>query len=306
MSFVSGIGKTNVDLLYADMPKLPAVGEEIYTQHFSLQLGGGLPGTLINLARLNVPVRLATYLGDDLFSRFALQEYEKVGVNITNFNSETEIPVNITAAVILKNDRSFISYGKEQRQFTSQEKERFYQLAKGAKICYIENESLLDVYRQLKSEGTVLIYDTGWSDGLSLQLCETMLQLTDYFVPNSKEAMKLTDTDCPQDAAKVLSRYFENVIVKADAQGCYGMENGALFFIPSIQEYRCVDATGAGDAFLAGFIYGLYHNYSFRDCILLGNITGGKAVTAVGALSAYLSEDELLKKYQEHKEKASL
>ena len=53
-------------------------------------------------------------------------------------------------------------------------------------------------------------------------------------------------------------------------------------------------STGAGDAFLAGFMYGIFYDYSLKDCIEFGNITGGKAVTAVGALSAYVTEKELL------------
>ena len=54
MSFIAGAGLTNVDLLYQDMPRLPEPGEEIYTDKFSLQLGGGLPATLINIGRLGI------------------------------------------------------------------------------------------------------------------------------------------------------------------------------------------------------------------------------------------------------------
>ena len=40
MAFIAGAGATNVDLLYENMPKIPDVGEEIYTDRFSCQLGG--------------------------------------------------------------------------------------------------------------------------------------------------------------------------------------------------------------------------------------------------------------------------
>ena len=111
MSFIAGAGLTNVDLLYQNMPKLPAVGEEIYTDRFSLQLGGGLPATLINLGRLGVPTRIATELGNDLFSRFAREQYEQNNVLPENLYHGDGIPVNITSAVILPSDRSFITYG---------------------------------------------------------------------------------------------------------------------------------------------------------------------------------------------------
>ena len=70
MAFVAGAGATNVDLLYENMPKIPDVGEEIYTNSFSLQLGGGLPATLINLGRLGIEAKIATELGNDIFSEF--------------------------------------------------------------------------------------------------------------------------------------------------------------------------------------------------------------------------------------------
>lgn len=43
MAFVAGAGATNVDLLYENMPKIPDVGEEIYTNSFSLQLEADYP-----------------------------------------------------------------------------------------------------------------------------------------------------------------------------------------------------------------------------------------------------------------------
>jgi sugar/nucleoside kinase (ribokinase family) len=78
-----------------------------------------------------------------------------------------------------------------------------------------------------------------------------------------------------------------------DKDGCIGIDENGPFFCRSIASFVNVDSTGAGDAFLAGLCYGLFHGFPFRDCVRFGNVTGGKAVTAVGALSAYVSENEL-------------
>ncbi len=47
-----------------------------------------------------------------------------------------------------------------------------------------------------------------------------------------------------------------------------------------------MDTTGAGDAFLAGFCYGLYHGKS-AESILYGNLTGATSVTQVGCLTNF-------------------
>ena len=294
MAFIAGAGATNIDLLYENMPKIPDVGEEVYTNSFSLQLGGGLPATLINLGRLGIDARIATELGNDMFSVFAKEQFEKNNVSPTNLYSGNDIPLNITSAIILKNDRSFITYGKGTIDPDDKAKEEFYSIAKGAKICLMAPGGFLEVYKKLKSEGTVMVLDTGWDDDLTFEKYSELLSIADYYTHNQKESLKNTGCNNAKDAAYALKKYFDKVVVKVDKDGCIGIDGDEYFFCPSLEQYKNVDSTGAGDAFLAGFTYGLFHDYRLKDCIEFGNITGGKAVTAVGALSAYVNEKELL------------
>lgn len=294
MAFIAGAGATNIDLLYENMPKIPDMGEEVYTNSFSLQLGGGLPATLINLGRLGIDARIATELGNDMFSVFAKEQFEKNNVSPTNLYSGNDIPLNITSAIILKNDRSFITYGKGTIDPDDKAKEEFYSIAKGAKICLMAPGGFLEVYKKLKSEGTIMVLDMGWDDDLTFEKYSELLSIADYYTPNQKEALKITGCNNAKDAAYALKKYFDKVVVKVDKDGCIGIDGDEYFFCPSLEQYKNVDSTGAGDAFLAGFTYGLFHDYRLKDCIEFGNITGGKAVTAVGALSAYVNEKELL------------
>lgn len=294
MAFIAGAGATNIDLLYENMPKIPDVGEEVYTNSFSIQLGGGLPATLINLGRLGIDARIATELGNDMFSVFAKEQFEKNNVSPTNLYSGNDIPLNITSAIILKNDRSFITYGKGTIDPDDKAKEEFYSIAKGAKICLMAPGGFLEVYKKLKSEGTIMVLDMGWDDDLTFEKYSELLSIADYYTPNQKEALKITGCNNAKDAAYALKKYFDKVVVKVDKDGCIGIDGDEYFFCPSLEQYKNVDSTGAGDAFLAGFTYGLFHDYRLKDCIEFGNITGGKAVTAVGALSAYVNEKELL------------
>lgn len=299
MAFIAGAGATNVDLLYQGMERIPDVGEELYCKDFSLQLGGGLPATLINLGRLGIETRIATELGTDIFSNFAKEKFTENGVTPTNLYSGDKIPLNITSAIILPKDRTFFSYGKGSITPDEKAMETFYNIAKGAKICMMQLGGFLPVYKRLKAEGTILVLDTGWDDEMSFEKYDEYLTLADYYTPNRKEAMKITGAESEKDAAYALKKYFDKVVVKVDADGCIGIDGDDYFFCPSIKEFKNVDSTGAGDAFLAGFMYGLFYDYPLKDCIEFGNITGGKSVTQVGALSAYVNEKELLNYKQE-------
>lgn len=294
MAFIAGAGSTNVDLLYQGFDRLAGVGEELYCKDFSLQLGGGLPATLINLGRLGIETKIATELGNDIFSNFAKEKFIENGVTPTNLYEGERIPLNITSAIILPKDRTFYSYGKGTIEPDEKAMETFYNIATGSKICMMQLGGFLPVYKKLKEEGTILVLDTGWDDEMSFEKYDEYLSVADYYTPNRKEALRITGTDNEKDAAYALKKYFDRVVVKVDADGCIGIDGDDYFFCPSIEEFKNVDSTGAGDAFLAGFMYGLFYDYPLKDCIEYGNITGGKAVTAVGALSGYVTEKELL------------
>ena len=300
MAFCAGAGSTNVDLLYKGFERLPKLGEELYCDEFSLQLGGGLPATLINLGRLGVSARIATELGQDMFSEFAKSKFRENGVEPVNLYDGDKIPLNITSAIILPADRTFFTYGKGSIDPSESAKEAFYRMATGAKVVLMHPGGFLPVYRRLKAEGTKLVLDTGWDEELSFSKYGEYLELADYYTPNRKEAMQITGTTSPEAAAERLRVYFGNVVVKVDKDGCIGMDGGEMFFVPSIDEFQNVDSTGAGDAFLAGFVYGLMHDCPLKQCIAYGNITGGKSVTAVGALSAYVTEPELQAYYEKY------
>nr|WP_302665153.1 carbohydrate kinase family protein [uncultured Agathobaculum sp.] len=292
MSFVATVGSVNIDLMYSGLPRLPQEGEELFAKGFSLQMGGGSPATLINLAGLGVPVKISTWLGEDMFSAFAKSYFAQEGITPCNLYTGTGIPLNISTVLITPSDRTIASYTDG---YTIDEKtaQRVYENAKGAKIVQmIGAAELLDVYTQLKREGAVLVFDTGWEDDLSIEKYRKQLDIADYYTPNQKEALKITNTDTPDEAAKVLSDLFENVIVKLDQDGCLIMENGTKKVIPNL-EVEARDSTGAGDAFLAGLMYGLYHGYSFEDSVIFGNVTGAKCVTGIGCLTARCDEKEL-------------
>ena len=70
MGFVGGAGFANLDLLYAGLEKIPEEGQEVYAREFDMQLGGGVPATMINLSRLGIDSKLLTFVGEDFFSQF--------------------------------------------------------------------------------------------------------------------------------------------------------------------------------------------------------------------------------------------
>ncbi|MEG2001639.1 MAG: carbohydrate kinase family protein, partial [Clostridia bacterium] len=298
MAFVAGTGRTNIDLIYAGLSRLPNEGEEIYSNDFRVELGGGTPATLVNLSRLNIPTKIATELGNDMFSNFARDKFKNEGISPLNLYDGTGYPLNISSAMITKNDRTFVSYGTKVAPTKSQI-DAVYEMSRGAKIVIMQS-GYLEAYKKLKKEGAIMIFDVGYTEDLSLEKIKDNLEIADYFVPNKLEALKITDTTNLQDAAKVLGKYLDKVIIKLDNEGCFGVDNGESFCVDKIDCFEKVDSTGAGDAFLAGFTYGIFNGYSFKKSILCGNIVGGNCVTEIGCLTAKINEEELKSKLNQY------
>ncbi|KAK8552476.1 hypothetical protein V6N12_041069 [Hibiscus sabdariffa] len=53
--------------------------------------------------------------------------------------------------------------------------------------------------------------------------------------------------------------------------------------VPAIGEAKAVDATGAGDLFASGFLYGLVKRLSLEECCKVGSCSGGAVIRSLGA-----------------------
>ena len=90
---------------------------------------------------------------------------------------------------------------------------------------------------------------------------------------------------CIRDRAAeaLLEAGVKNVIIKCGSKGCYVCNHEIKMYIPAVPNVNCIDTTGAGDSFAAGFIYGLSEGYSLEKCAEYANECGAKAVSVIGA-----------------------
>lgn len=106
----------------------------------------------------------------------------------------------------------------------------------------------------------------------------------DYLLPNDEEAMLLTGKNSAVEAAEVLLRTgIRNVIVKCGAKGCLVKNHDETYMLPARPDVACIDTTGAGDSFAAGFIFALSEGRPLRECAEYANECGAKAVSVTGA-----------------------
>lgn len=295
---IASMGKICIDLIYSDVERLPKLGEEVFSKGFTITLGGGPPATMIALHRLGIPVKLGTFLGKGQFSRLAQKWLKDSHVKYFNlYQGDEAEPLIITSVISTGEDRSFVSFqpgnpnGSELEKLYATESQ-VYEHYKGCRIAYA-TLGYEDVWKRLKKEGSILVMDAAWHDDMHIDWYKNVFPYIDYFTPNEKEAPKLTNTSTPEEALDVLAEYIPNPIVKLSKNGCIIKENGKTVHIKAANQFVSIDATGAGDAFLAGLMYGIYRGYNTRDSVILGNISGGNSVTQIGCIAANMDEETL-------------
>ena len=101
--------------------------------------------------------------------------------------------------------------------------------------------------------------DGGSSSPLKRVGAEPFLEWTQgarLLMINTAEAEVLTGRDQPEQAAKVLTAWYPQVVIKMGAEGALWYTNGRPepVQVPAQPVEKIVDGTGAGDAFCAGFL----------------------------------------------------
>ena len=92
-------------------------------------------------------------------------------------------------------------------------------------------------------------------------------------MPNRGELELITgETDpCKRRRRILIAKGVKIVAVKLGDDGCY-VTNGANEYQIEAFKVKVVDTTGAGDAFCAGFLYGLLKNKSLLECGKIGEL----------------------------------
>lgn len=292
MHDVRAIAQLNVDILFSGFGGYPNLGEEVFARDFDIQLGGGPQTISLILHKLKVPTSFGTFYTDDIQSKLALELMKTYGyTSYKNLYRGSEHPTVVTSVLSFDTDRSFIAYNEGASENNLSDEE-LYAFLNGAKICFAPNN--VSVLKRLRANGTIIVFDTGWSDDLSIDKYGHILPFVDVFTPNDKEALKMTGTNNPIDALMVLKEYVSNPIIKIGQHGCMSIINGEVVTVPAIDDFVCVDTTGAGDNFLAGVVFGLYHGWSLGKCMEMGNVTGGYSTTELGCLKANITYEKAM------------
>jgi sugar/nucleoside kinase (ribokinase family) len=293
------------DHVCSPIPRLPAAGELVTAERLLLTLGGCAANTAVDLAKMGVRSAVAGRVGDDLLGRVVADMLTDSGVDTTSLRS---IPGTATSQTLIVNvagqDRRYIHTFGANAGFRAED------IPKTGSILYVggfllmselTGTSLAPVFRSCHEIGIRTFLDVVTPPGIDYRgELEPVLPFTDVFKCNSDEARLITgESDNFRQAHALHGMGAATAIVSLGGDGSLLVNRDGAWHAAAFP-VDFVDASGGGDAFDAGFIYGMLNQLSVEDCLRYASALGASCVRAIGTTPGVFTRAECDSFLREH------
>lgn len=258
--------------------------------------GGSASNTINGITRLGMNAGFVGKVGKDDVGLFFTNDSQNNGVATHLLQSETPSG-HCTVLVSPDSERTLCTYlGAACELEAADLKPEMFQ---GYDIFHIEgylvqNHDLIRTAVQMaKQSGLMVSIDLASYNVVEENLDflhEIVAKYVDIVFANEDEARAFTGKE-PQDALNEIAKRCEIAVVKIGKDGSY-IKSGDETVLVEPRLANCIDTTGAGDLYAAGFLFGLANNNSLEVCGKIGSLVSGNVVEVLGAKM----EDEVWEK----------
>lgn len=296
--YICVIGGANVDVTCTSYE--PILHEDSNPGKTEISFGGVGRNVAENLARLGQNVVLFSVVGNDQNGKNLLEHATKVGIGVSHCLI-ADSPTCSYVSVCDNNGELYVAVAATDTMDLLTED---YLLTKldvinNAKCVVIE----ANVWRAMGI--TKRITAPLFMDAVScrkIDKCKNSLRNVNLLKLNRAEAetvcgIKVTDEKSAVECAQ--SRYLSDVkslVVTCGKEGAYIVSGGKCDFVPSY-DVRAVNASGAGDSFLAGTVFGFTRGLLPTESVKLGAACSALTVCSNGAVSPNMNVENIAKIY---------
>jgi len=318
---IIGLGALNIDHLYR-VERILNDGETVVSESKSFP-GGSAANTIYGLARLGVNTGFSGVIGDDTEGEILIQDFRKAGVDTSQIKIKAGAK---TGSVVCLSDTlgrrslyvdpgasNFLAEGDIDLAYINQ-----------ARILHVSSfahdrqfQILLDLTGRLDSSVKLSFSPGALYAAKGLRVLAPILNRTHILFVNHDELKQMTGKDIIDGAQSCLKQGCSIVAitlgkgVKLELRQGDGSETvTAIGYIRDAEAEYVIqsgnrdealpeDTTGAGDAFAAGFLYGLFKRKGLDECGYLGDTMARFSLTRLGTRQGFPTLDQLSRRYQE-------
>jgi ribokinase len=315
---VIGLGALNIDHIKI-VERILEDGEAVVLDSGSTP-GGSAANTIYGLARLGVNAGFCGAVGDDDYGRALLQDFQKVGVDTSRIRVKNGAK---TGTVLCLSDRlgrrSLYVVPSANSLLSMDDLDPAYINQAGMlHLTSFADEAqfkvVLELVEKLSASVRLSFAPGALYAAKGLKSLAPILKRSYLLFINQNELRQLTGKDVINGAEGCLRQGCQMVVVTLGTGGKIKKTNAVGYIRDAKNEYIIepisqniwvsgdigaeVDTTGAGDAFAAGFIYGLLKGKGLEECGRLGNLVAHFSITKMGAREGLPTLKELTQHYQ--------
>ncbi|ONK81259.1 uncharacterized protein A4U43_C01F27100 [Asparagus officinalis] len=255
--------------------------------------GGSVANTIRGLtAGFEVSSGIIAACGDDEEGRLFIRNMSFTGVDISRLRVKKGHTSQCACLVDADGNRTMRPCLATAAKLQANELSR--EDFKGSKwlvlrYSFFNMEQINTAIRIAKQEGLSISLDLASFEmvrDFRLQLIDLLeTGSIDLCFANEDEARELIRGDVrtdPEAALGFLSKHCKWSVVTLGSKGCIAKHGKEIIRVPATGEVHAVDATGAGDLFASGFLYGLVKGLPLEDCCNVGACSGGSVIRALG------------------------
>jgi len=287
-------GELNLDLILYGLPLELPPERELLAENMMLTLGSSTAIVAHNLAALGCQVGFISRIGTDALGQIALERLRQGNVDVSKVRqTEGNKQTGLTVILQREKERNILTYPGTIFDLTLDDLDFDYLTDSGhfhLSSYYLQRglrPQMGELFRRLKAEGLTISLDTNddpddqWGGGL-----QDVLRYVDVFLPNAREAQRITKTSDLEAAVSQLAKLVPLVVIKQGEQGAMA-QRGPERFRSSPVKVDFVDPVGAGDSFDAGFLSQYVRGADLPACLAAGNMAGAFSTTMPGGTEAF-------------------
>jgi len=289
-----GFGLNAVDHLVV-VNAYPAFDTKVRLREHMQSAGGQTASAMAALQRLGLSTAYAGRFGSDAEGRFGFAALKDEGVDI-EFAESVEGAHNQIAFIIIdeRNGERTIIWDRDER-LAYQPDEAPVEFASRGRVLHLDAHdppACARMARAAREAGVIVSADI---DNIYAGLPELLPDI-DVLISSKEFPRRLTGiVDERASLIEVKARYGCRIVgMTLGVRGAVIYMDGAFVESPAFAvPGGCRDTTGAGDAFHAGFIYGMLHGEEVEASMRLANATAALKCRALGARTSLPTQAEL-------------
>lgn len=305
---IAVVGSVLVDKIN-EIKAYPESGELTQIVGLDKAVGGCVPNVSVDLKKIcpKLPVWALGKIGDDEEGNYVSDVLGGAGVDVNGLAVMKGERTSFTEVMsVINGQRTFFTYPGASADFGYTDilfdsmSAKIFHLGYFLLLQKMDDGDGLKVLQKAQELGMKTSIDMVSENSDRYAIVLPCLPYTDYLIVNEHEAGKLTGMEPTEDNLEAIARKLRELGVKdkviihmPDRAVCLSEEGFTVVGSYILPEGYIKGTTGAGDAFCAGSLIGIYENWKDKEILEFASACAIMALGKADATSGLVTEDEI-------------